>query len=91
VIEETGSDIFAHLAYDSSKDGDTILSSHDSSAPESDAAETPFFVVRLDATSQLREGKPGKLWLNTSGLHLFDPETGNLLPTAGKAAEVQPA
>jgi len=91
VIEETGSDIFAHLAYDAPGDGETILSSPDASARESDAAEAPFFVVRLDAASDLQEGQPARLWLNTSGLHLFDPETGNRIATADKAAEVQPA
>ena len=91
VIEETGSDLFAHLAYDASGDGETILSSRDASAPESDAAEAPSFVVRLDATSELREGQQGRLWLNTSALHLFDPETGIRIATAGKAVEAQPA
>jgi len=91
VIEETGSDIFAHLAYDSQGD-ETILSSLAAVAPEDpDAAEHPYFVVRLDAASKLREGQPGKLWLNTSRIHLFDPETGDRIATADKAAEAQPA
>ena len=60
-----------------------------SSAPETDAAEVPSFVVRLSAASALREGHTGRLWLNTEGLHLFDPETGNRV-AAAKAAEAQP-
>ena len=89
VIEETGSDIFAHLAYEPAQDGETILSKPDESAPETDAAEVPSFVVRLSAASALREGHTGRLWLNTEGLHLFDPETGNRV-AAAKAAEAQP-
>ena len=91
VIEETGSDIFGHLAYEPSHDGQTILSSPEGGAPESDAAEIPSFVVRLSAASALREGETGRLWLNTAGLHLFDTETGDRIAARDKAAEAQPA
>ena len=90
VIEETGADIFAYLAYESAAESETIVSSPDGSAPEPDAAEGPSFVVRLDSTSELREGQPGRLWLNTAALHLFDPETGNRLGAEEQAAEAQP-
>ena len=58
-----------------------------------DAAERPFFVVRLDAGSRLREGEPGRLWLNTSGLHLFDPQTGERIAAEAEAKvpHAQPA
>ncbi len=91
VIEETGSDIFAHLSYEASEDGGTILSSPDETAPESDAAEAPSFVVRLNAASALREGQPGRLWLNTSALHLFDPESGLRIAAPETEAETKPA
>ena len=90
VLEETGSDIFAHLAYEPAHDGETILSNPNESAPEADPAEAFEFVVRLSAASELREGQTGRLWLNTEGLHLFDPKTGDRLAEA-KAAEAQPA
>jgi multiple sugar transport system ATP-binding protein len=40
--------------------------------------------VELDPLSRVRTGDKAKLWLDTSRLHLFDPQTGgNLTRTAG--------
>ena len=36
-------------------------------------------IARVDASSRLGEGKEGELWLDTSRLHLFDPDTGERL------------
>jgi multiple sugar transport system ATP-binding protein len=36
-------------------------------------------IVSLDAASQIREGEPTQLHMNTRGMHLFDPSTGDNL------------
>ena len=33
-------------------------------------------VARLDAASQVRRGEEAELWVDSTKLHLFDPETG---------------
>jgi multiple sugar transport system ATP-binding protein len=39
----------------------------------------PEVVARIDAASELREGAEGELWLDSTRLHLFDPENGERL------------
>jgi multiple sugar transport system ATP-binding protein len=46
--------------------------------------QTDEVIARLDSTSKIGEGKEGELWLDTSRLHLFDPDSGERL--AGDAA-----
>ena len=37
-------------------------------------------VVNLDPISTVREGESAEMWIDTSRMHLFDPESGaNLL------------
>ncbi len=36
-------------------------------------------VARLDAASQVRRGQEAELWVDSTKLHLFDPETGESL------------
>jgi multiple sugar transport system ATP-binding protein len=87
VIEETGSDTYAHLAYDAPQGREEILRSlGDGAAEEAEAVEAPSFVVRLNAGSELREGKPERLWLNTAAVHLFDPQTGERIAGADEDA-----
>jgi multiple sugar transport system ATP-binding protein len=86
VIEETGSDTYAHLAYDA-REGETeiLRSLGDGAAAEAEAVETPSFVVRLNAGSELREGESERLWLNTAAVHLFDTQTGERIAAAEEA------
>ncbi|HST71449.1 MULTISPECIES: ABC transporter ATP-binding protein [Kocuria] len=39
----------------------------------------PQLVVALDASSRIRGGSPGRIWLDTRRMHVFDPETGENL------------
>jgi multiple sugar transport system ATP-binding protein len=84
MLESTGSDAYAHLAI-----GDGQHALDESVAREvavaavadkpSDAEQTegaPDFIARIGRASALREGSSGRLWLDTSKLHLFDPSTG---------------
>jgi multiple sugar transport system ATP-binding protein len=36
-------------------------------------------IVRLDSSSRLDDGEQGELWLDTSRIHLFDPDSGERL------------
>jgi multiple sugar transport system ATP-binding protein len=75
VLEQTGSDVYAYLTLDS---GAEAL--HPSLAGEEDGdgegVASPDFIARLSSTTSLDEGEEGKLWLDTSNVHVFDPETG---------------
>ena len=39
----------------------------------------PQLVVSLDASSRIRGGTQGRVWLDTRRMHVFDPETGDNL------------
>jgi multiple sugar transport system ATP-binding protein len=83
VLERTGSDIYAHLAL---PNGDAATGLGPAAVRELAAAAVnpdepvdpivPDVVARIDASSHLREGELGRLWLDTRKLHLFDPGTG---------------
>ena len=81
VLEETGSDVYAHLALDAQTPGIWPPIS-DSTDGDSEAVE-PDVVARVSATSTLRENEPGRLWLDTSHLHLFDHVTGERIGGGG--------
>ncbi|PLC12096.1 ABC transporter [Kocuria flava] len=59
-------------------------------ARDLDADEmTPQLVVSLDASSRIRGGTEGRIWLDTRRMHVFDPETGeNLTRDAEAGAEL---
>ena len=49
----------------------------------------PQLVVSLDASSRIRGGTEGRIWLDTRRMHVFDPETGeNLTRDAAAGAEL---
>jgi multiple sugar transport system ATP-binding protein len=73
VREELGSEAYAHLAIPS-RNGD---------------APPERIVARLDSTSRLREREVAALWLDTSKVHLFDPESGERLTTLGASGRDQ--
>jgi multiple sugar transport system ATP-binding protein len=46
-------------------------------------------VVSIDASSRIREGREAEFWLDTSKVHVFDPESGdNLTRDAEAGAEL---
>jgi multiple sugar transport system ATP-binding protein len=59
-------------------------------AAEMDADELrPQVVTTLSAESRVRPGRPTELWVDTSRIHLFDPESGeNLTRDAEAGAEL---
>jgi multiple sugar transport system ATP-binding protein len=86
VIEETGSEVFAHLAYRRPRGEEAIAPAPARGEEEpGDVADAPDFVVRLNSTTGLREGDSGRLWMNTGGVHLFDRATGERIEEGGPA------
>jgi multiple sugar transport system ATP-binding protein len=86
VLESTGSDVYAHLVA-GGQNGDQALDNPHlrevkAAAAESDDAAVPDsldVIARLDASSRLGEGKEAELWMDTSRIHLFDPDSGERL------------
>jgi multiple sugar transport system ATP-binding protein len=81
VLESTGSDVYAHLKLEQ-QDGRLAEPVIREVAAASDVAQEDLdptsmdVIARLDASSRITEGATGELWMDTSRLHLFDPQTG---------------
>jgi multiple sugar transport system ATP-binding protein len=90
VVESMGSEIYAYFAHE----GEGARSDQIAElAADAGAADVPGggqggqVVARLSPDSDVREGQPARLWLDSSKLHLFDPRTGeNLTRRAAVAA-----
>jgi multiple sugar transport system ATP-binding protein len=79
VVEETGSDLYAHLAISQSERAPVNLAPATLDPREADSAAPADIVARLDASSAVREGAQARLWLDTRHIHLFDADTGERL------------
>ncbi len=83
VIEWMGSELFAYLPVPKG-DGQgqaglqELARELEQEDLHSDSDESQI-VARLDPASRVREGEEAQLWVDTSRLHLFDPETGDSL------------
>jgi multiple sugar transport system ATP-binding protein len=88
VLESTGSDLFAHLSLNGHGGvdplADTVIRELEAAGTTSDPGDAVIpteadLIARLDASSKLGEGEEGNLWLDSTKLHLFDPESGERL------------
>jgi multiple sugar transport system ATP-binding protein len=83
VVEWMGSELFVYLPVPR---GDAqhqaglqeLARELDQEDLHSDSDESQI-VARLDPASRVREGEEAELWVDTTRLHLFDPETGDSL------------
>ena len=83
VLESTGSDMYAHLTLAEQNGHGAFDDPHvrevQAAAAESDDAAIPDamdVIARLDSSSRIGEGKQAELWMDTSRIHLFDPDSG---------------
>ena len=99
VLEALGSDYYAHFTVDServaSSELEELLEDTDP-AGVAPAAEGVQIVARLAAGSGVRQGQQAELWVDTSQLHLFDPDSGlsllsSDLSRAGRSSAAQAA
>jgi multiple sugar transport system ATP-binding protein len=93
VIEWMGSELFAYLPVSAGDPANRaelaeLARELEQENFHGDSDESQL-VARLDPASRVREGEEAQLWVDTTRLHLFDPETGDSL-TYWKSQEPQP-
>jgi multiple sugar transport system ATP-binding protein len=81
LVESLGSDLFAYFHIESEGvQSDQLADLVGESLDETGAANLregeEQVVARLDASSQIRRGERARLWVDTSRLQLFDPDSG---------------
>jgi multiple sugar transport system ATP-binding protein len=86
VLESTGSDVYAHFSlngHGGPKAEEPLLRelAHATASedPEVALATGSELVARVGVATSLVEGEKGRLWVDTSRLHLFDPASGRRL------------
>src|SRR4051794_35520892 len=91
LVESLGSDLFAHISYG----GESAQSEHLAElAADAGGADLPHTeeneaVLRLEPASSISPGTKGRFWMDTTKVHLFEPDSGDAL-TSGRAS-AQPA
>jgi multiple sugar transport system ATP-binding protein len=84
LVESMGSEQYAYFRLE----GEVVESDElRELAEDAGTAEVPSsgegtVVARLDASSQVKRGEEAELWVDSTKLHLFDPETGHSLKRA---------
>jgi multiple sugar transport system ATP-binding protein len=81
VLEALGSDSYAHFTVDSPRISSTELEELDDDPNVASSGGGVQVVARLAAASAIKQGQEAQLWVDTSQLHVFDPETGRTLLT----------
>jgi multiple sugar transport system ATP-binding protein len=81
LVESLGSDLYAHFHIESEGvESDQLADLVGDSLDETGAANVreghEQVVARLDASSGVKRGTEAELWVDTSRLHLFDPDSG---------------
>ena len=81
LVESMGSELYAYFPIESERVSSQEL---DELAADSGAAEVPGsganqIVARLDAASQVERGQEAEIWVDTTTLLFFDPQSGERL------------
>jgi multiple sugar transport system ATP-binding protein len=84
LVESLGSDLYAYFHIESEGvESDQLADLVGDSLDETGAANLregeEQVVARLDASSRIRRGEEAELWVDTTRLHLFDPDSGTSL------------
>jgi multiple sugar transport system ATP-binding protein len=85
VLEALGSDSYAHFTVDSLRVSSSELeelTGETNPAGVAPSADGVQVLARLAAASGIKQGHEAQLWVDTSHLQLFDPETGRSLLTS---------
>ncbi len=86
LIESMGSELYVYFAIETegvqSRELEELAA--DSGAAEVPGAGSEQVVARLSPESRVRRGEETELWLDTSKLHLFDPQSGKRLDASGE-------
>jgi multiple sugar transport system ATP-binding protein len=81
VLESMGSESFAYFKVEAEQVGSEELAelAADSGRSEVPGGEAGQVVARIDAASNIRQGRKARIWFDAKKLHLFDPATGAAL------------
>src|SRR4051812_31570363 len=88
LVESLGSDLFAHITYG----GEGAQSEHlaelaaDAGGGDLPTLEENEAVMRLEPASSIQAGGRGRFWMDTSKVHLFEPQSGDSLTTRARGA-----
>ncbi|GAA4760221.1 sn-glycerol-3-phosphate ABC transporter ATP-binding protein UgpC [Streptomyces sanyensis] len=86
VVESLGSDVFAHFTeegWEPAVSAELAELAADSGVAES-GGDGHQIVTRLSTATGVREGREAELYVDTSGMHVFDPATGANLTRHGE-------
>ncbi|MEZ5123460.1 MAG: sn-glycerol-3-phosphate ABC transporter ATP-binding protein UgpC [Solirubrobacterales bacterium] len=88
LVESMGSEIYAYFTHGGEGARSEQISelAADVGAGDLSAGEGQQVVARLNADSTVARGSQARLWLDTSKLHLFDPQSGENLTRREAAA-----
>jgi multiple sugar transport system ATP-binding protein len=89
LTESLGSDIFAYFEFEGEAAQSEELQdlAADAGTLDVPGGGDPRVVARVDPTSQVQQGQRARLWMDTSKLHIFDPQDGrNLTRAEGTAS-----
>ena len=78
LVESMGSEQYAYFKLEGEGvESDELRElAEDAGTTEVPSSGEGTVVARLDAASQVRRGEEAELWVDSTKLHLFDPETG---------------
>ncbi len=78
LVESMGSEQYAYfkLEHEGVESDELRELAEDAGTTEVPSSGEGNVVARLDAASQVRRGEEAELWVDSTKLHLFDPETG---------------
>ena len=84
LVESMGSEQYAYFKLEGeSLESDELRElAEDAGTSEVPSSGEGQVVARLDAASKVRRGEESELWVDSTKLHLFDPETGQSLKHA---------
>jgi multiple sugar transport system ATP-binding protein len=85
VTEWLGDQLYAYVPFEAEGDVRAKLDELDREL-DGEGMRTQL-VVALDGQSRVRDGSTARLWLDTSRMHLFDPETGENLTRDDEEAD----
>jgi multiple sugar transport system ATP-binding protein len=80
VTESMGSEVYAYFGFEGGGVDHDELADLAADAGAGDLPDTGGrAVARLDAETQVSEGAPAKLWMDTSRIQLFHPQDGRAI------------
>jgi multiple sugar transport system ATP-binding protein len=81
LVESMGSELYAYFTIEAAvMESDQLQDlAKDAGAGEVPQGEEGQVVARLDAASEVKRGEEAELWVDTTKLHLFDPDSGDNL------------